>query len=533
MKHRTISASPCALKRQRLRDRLNRQAKPTSYNPTDELCTFSAAVGADSLPSLVRASAAVRRLTTLPSPYGPCGAHRGQGEGALSFDIHQNLDFPTQNQFPKLNLIALSEVAQASGQSGADLPVKGQPGSGLPASSTRPSTLNPEFSQPIHPRSACSAYPFEKNAETTAETPLRFTETSQQTLRQISLLPITYNNFAEKNALKSNLLRLLRHTTIVDSIFSLQLSILNWVSAEKHVRSDKNTRKNTRSNTLKRPKNTQNTKKTRSFFYERRNVNSRTAALAAHSSPGGEDQGEGVRSLCSIEPILQIKNHLIIDHKCHSTAEGVRSFDTRQILDFPTQNTFPKLNLIAVSEVAQASCLPVQRLPASSTPPSTLNPEFSQPIHPCSARSACSAHPCEKISSLMRRLLKEEGIENAHAGLEGVGDAQGVIFGFFGFWAGEQFVHGGAEEGDPAFEVFLFQGQDHVFGHGLAFKGHGAEEKGAPERIHGGQMLGPIDLRQVIEDGAQQRVGVHFVVKAVDQIFNILFCGDILHRISK
>jgi hypothetical protein len=126
-------------------------------------------------------------------------------------------------------------------------------------------------------------------------------------------------------------------------------------------------------------------------------------------------------------------------------------------------------------------------------------------------------------------LLKEEGIENAHASLEGVGDAQGVAFGFFGFGAGEQFVDGGAEEGDPAFEVFLFQGEDHVFGHGLAFKGHGAEKKGAPEGIHGGQVLGPIDLRQVIEDGAQQRVGVHFVVKAVDQIFDILFCGDILH----
>ena len=50
-----------------------------------------------------------------------------------------------------------------------------------------------------------------------AETALRFAETSQQTLRHFSLLPITYINFAEKNALKSKLLRHLTHTAIVDS----------------------------------------------------------------------------------------------------------------------------------------------------------------------------------------------------------------------------------------------------------------------------------------------------------------------------
>jgi hypothetical protein len=52
-----------------------------------------------------------------------------------------------------------------------------------------------------------------------AETALRFAETSQQTLRQISLLPITYIDFAVKNALKLKKLRHLTHTTIVDSNF--------------------------------------------------------------------------------------------------------------------------------------------------------------------------------------------------------------------------------------------------------------------------------------------------------------------------
>ena len=42
MKHKYKSASPCELACPHLRDHPTRQAKPTSYDPTDELCTFSA-----------------------------------------------------------------------------------------------------------------------------------------------------------------------------------------------------------------------------------------------------------------------------------------------------------------------------------------------------------------------------------------------------------------------------------------------------------------------------------------------------------
>jgi hypothetical protein len=91
---------------------------------------------------------------------------------------HFPCDFPTRNQFPTLNLAAIFSLQH--------------------------------LALSLCTCSACSAYHFEKNAETTAETALRFAEASQQTLREISLLPTTYNNFAEKNALKSKLLRLLR-----------------------------------------------------------------------------------------------------------------------------------------------------------------------------------------------------------------------------------------------------------------------------------------------------------------------------------
>jgi hypothetical protein len=48
------------------------------------------------------------------------------------------------------------------------------------------------------------------NAEIFAETTLRFTETSQQTLRHFWLVPTTYNNFTAENGETAKTLRLLR-----------------------------------------------------------------------------------------------------------------------------------------------------------------------------------------------------------------------------------------------------------------------------------------------------------------------------------
>jgi hypothetical protein len=239
----------------------------------------------DSLSEVAQASASpartlpVQRLAAFPL----LGA-----ESVRSFDTRQTLDFPTQNAFLKLNLAAIFSL---------------QPS---------PLSLSP------HSRSACSAYPFEKirnpiqplavsfqtslRAETNAEILLRFAETSQQTLRHFSLLPTTYNNFADKNAETLKLLRLLR----LDP-----------------------------------------------------NVNSRSCLI---SSPGGEDQDEGVlRPFCTLHSKI-----------CISADEGVRSFDPRQTLDFPTQNAFLKLNLAAIFSL--------QPLALSLSP-----------------RSACSAYPFETI----------------------------------------------------------------------------------------------------------------------------------------
>src|SRR5436190_7111483 len=109
-----------------------------------------------------------------------------------------------------------------------------------------------------------------------AEILLRFAETSQQTLRHYLLLPTTYINFAEKNALKSKLLRHLTHTTIVDSSPLRPMASRRW------------------------------------------------------------------------SPDCLISSPMARAARTEDQHEGVRSFDTRQTLDFPTQNAFLKLNLAAI-----------------------------------------------------------------------------------------------------------------------------------------------------------------------------------------
>jgi hypothetical protein len=270
----------------------------------------------------------------------------------------------THSFFPEgPNVDSLSEVAQAS-----CLPVQR-----LPASSTQPSTLNCEFPQPIHSRSACSAYPFEKildpiqplavslqtsfpPAETTAEILLRFAETSQQTLRHFSLLPITYINFPAKNALKSNLLRLLRLDPGVDS----------------------------------------------NFMARAVRTGDRAERLPSPCGPCGAHRGlgDGVRSLCLIEPVLQIKNHSIVNDKCpttHFTTFQInkcnvqpleRTADSRylQITKTPTYNfishpdSAPRSLCRYVATSPCRSCLPQ---------PSALALHLSRP--PFGARTALSA----------------------------------------------------------------------------------------------------------------------------------------------
>src|SRR6185295_3030421 len=62
MKHRLPSASPCELACPHLSDHPTRQAKPTSYEPTDELCTFYAQISAVSLqPSALGLHLSLRR----------------------------------------------------------------------------------------------------------------------------------------------------------------------------------------------------------------------------------------------------------------------------------------------------------------------------------------------------------------------------------------------------------------------------------------------------------------------------------------
>jgi hypothetical protein len=140
-------------------------------------------------------------------------------------NAHQPLDFPTQNHFPKLNVASRSACS-------AYLYEKIRNLTAVCKDSAFPNVE--DFSQHFCNIQAVDFARFSRflqitrnfsNAEVGPEIPteivVRFAETSQQTLRHFLLLPITYINFAGKNALKSKKLRQLTHTTIVDSSLAL------------------------------------------------------------------------------------------------------------------------------------------------------------------------------------------------------------------------------------------------------------------------------------------------------------------------
>ena len=123
--------------------------------------------------------------------------------------------------------------------------------------------------------------------------------------------------------------------------------------------------------------------------------------------------------------------------------------------------------------------------------------------------------------------MVEERVEDAGAVLEVVGDAEGGGFGFGGFGAGEVGVDGFAEKFYPAFELFLLEGKDGVFGPGAAFVFAGAEEHGDPERINGREMMFPIDLGDVVEDGTENFVTIDAVVEGIDEGLDVLVGADV------
>ena len=123
--------------------------------------------------------------------------------------------------------------------------------------------------------------------------------------------------------------------------------------------------------------------------------------------------------------------------------------------------------------------------------------------------------------------MVEKRVEDAGAGLEGVGDAEGDGFGFGRFGSGKVGVDGFAEEFHPAFELFLLEREDGVLRPGTAFVCSGAEEHGAPEGIHCWEMMFPIDLGDFVEDGAENVVAIDAIVEGIDESLDVLGGEDV------
>lgn len=73
--------------------------------------------------------------------------------------------------------------------------------------------------------------------------------------------------------------------------------------------------------------------------------------------------------------------------------------------------------------------------------------------------------------------------------------------------------------------------QVEMFLNGVALVGvGGVEQQKFPEGIHDGQVLGPVDLCDIIKNISDYFVGAHLLIKPVDQDFNIVgICDVVFH----
>lgn len=88
------------------------------------------------------------------------------------------------------------------------------------------------------------------------------------------------------------------------------------------------------------------------------------------------------------------------------------------------------------------------------------------------------------------------------------------------------------KEGNPAFKMGLFEREHRVFHPGLTFVNRLSEQHRRPERIHGREVMFPIDFGDVVENGAEHFVLVDTVVESVDEKLDILLCSDVLQCVA-
>jgi len=76
--------------------------------------------------------------------------------------------------------------------------------------------------------------------------------------------------------------------------------------------------------------------------------------------------------------------------------------------------------------------------------------------------------------------------------------------------------------------MLFANGQSCMLGPGTAFVTGVSEKHCAPEGVHLGQMMFPVYAGDLVEDGTEQLVPAHTLVKAIDELLDVVVCGDVL-----
>jgi hypothetical protein len=214
--------------------------------------------------------------------------------------------------------------------------------------------------------------------------------TSQQSLRHFSLLPTTYNNFADKNAETLKLLRLLRLDPKLEWNFVAKVAAAACPARCVHQLWSR--RWSPVAKSLPFP-----------------SVSS-ALPIGTVSSPGGEDQDEGVRSLRSKEPLFPMRDSRRGDVFFRSADSPVRpSFQKH------TEHTKNTVRHTGNTVKTQSRHSPKHNGNTIKPQQNTINTikthSFFSEDPNVNPRSACYAYPFEKNIAVRDLLLGRSGSE--------------------------------------------------------------------------------------------------------------------------
>jgi hypothetical protein len=109
--------------------------------------------------------------------------------------------------------------------------------------------------------------------------------------------------------------------------------------------------------------------------------------------------------------------------------------------------------------------------------------------------------------------------------LKYAGNVGSALFGFGGFFAGEQFIYRLGEQGQPLRKMLLLHRQRCVRHKWLAIVGMIPQQQGLPEPVHFFQVRRPVLLYARMEHRCQQSIFADLIVEGIHEQLYVFYAA--------